>query len=158
MCFISFWKVNYSPEGWETSPLTTSEPKRCSWTHAWLVELSCRPSQFPWLCVSSVWGAVDQNPLYMQYTLNRSFFWSLTSLSASCAWQIYHSLWILYFKLVRAKVVSDVVSDKLGNSNWTVPYSWPDLNSGTVHGFLQDIEEDNPVLVLVEHCKLYKQG
>lgn len=52
-----------------------------------------------------------------------------------------------------------------GNSNWTLPYSWTDLNSGTVHWFLQDIEEDSQctlfkshTAVFVEHCKLCKQG
>lgn len=30
-----------------------------------------------------------------------------------------------------------------GNSNWTFPYSWTDLNSGAVHGFLQDTTEDS---------------
>lgn len=61
-----------------------------------------------------------------------------TQLSANCACQIYHSLWILYFGLVRAKSwfwhSEWQAALPNGNSNWTIPYSWTDLNSGTVHG------------------------
>lgn len=86
----------------ETSPLTTSKPPRCGWTHAWLVELACRPSQFPalalCLCLLSEGQWIRTPPLHgtCTHTLSRSFFWSPTQLSASPACQIHHKPWILY--------------------------------------------------------------
>lgn len=153
---LQSWRV-------ETSPLTTSKPSRCSWTHAWLVELACRPSQFPalslCLCLFSEGQWIrTRSPLpgTCTHTLSRSFFWSPTQLSASPACQIHHGLWYFFiWGIVRGKSwfwrCEWQAALPYGNSNRSISYSWTDWNSGTVRWFLQEIEEDT------EACSNLKQ-
>ena len=142
--------MNYSPEGWKTSPLTTSKPLRCGWTHAWLVELACRPSQFPalavCLCLLSEGQWIRTSPPRDMYThthlagrsagaphsCQRAHPARFITASEFCIWG-----------LARGK-------RRFWRCEWqaalpyhrTAPYSWADSNSGLVRGFLQKTEED----------------
>lgn len=144
---LQSWRV-------ETSPLTTSKPPRCGWTHAWLVELACRPSQFPalalCLCLLSegqwIRTPSPPSPVHVHTHLAGRSSGAPHSCQPAQPARFITSPEFCIWGLARGKSWfwrrEWQAALPYGNSNRIFSYSWTDSNSATVRRFLQEIEED----------------